>query len=152
MCSRMTCCAVVALTVAVTGLATSGSTPAMAQPSPSIGADVPGFTVVEASIAGLEAAYASGQTTARAVTQAYLDRIGAYDKSGPFINSLITVNPRALEEAERLDALLRTTGRPIGPLHGIPVIVKDNIDVAGLPMTSGFQGWRIITRPRMLRS
>ena len=102
----------------------------------------PGFPVVEASIADLEAAYVSGQTTARAVTQAYLDRIEAYDKRGPFINSLITVNPRALEEAERLDALLRMTGRPIGPLHGIPVIVKDNIDVARLPMTSGFQGWK----------
>jgi len=97
---------------------------------------------VEASIADLEAAYVSGQTTARAVTQAYLDRIEAYDKRGPFINALITVNPGALEEAERLDALLRTTGRPIGPLHGIPVIVKDNIDVARLPMTSGFQGWK----------
>jgi amidase len=71
-----------------------------------------------------------------------LIRIAAYDKRGPLINSLITVNPRALEEADRLDALLRTTGRLTGPLHGIPVIVKDNIDVAGLPMTSGFQGWK----------
>jgi hypothetical protein len=100
------------------------------------------FSVVEASVAGLEAAYISGQITARAITQAHLDRIAAYDKRGPLINSLITVNPRALEEADRLDALLRTTGRVSGPLHGIPVIVKDNIDVAGLPMTSGFQGWK----------
>jgi Asp-tRNA(Asn)/Glu-tRNA(Gln) amidotransferase A subunit family amidase len=72
----------------------------------------------------------SARTTARAVTQAHLDRISAYDKRGPLINSLITVNQHALEEADRLDALLRTAGRPIGPLHGIPVIVKDNI---GLP-------------------
>jgi Asp-tRNA(Asn)/Glu-tRNA(Gln) amidotransferase A subunit family amidase len=99
------------------------------------------YPIEETSIAGLEAAYLSGQTTAHAVTQAYLDRIEAYDKRGPLINSLITINPHALEEADRLDALLKTTGKLIGPLHGIPVIVKDNIDVAGLPMTSGFQGW-----------
>ena len=100
------------------------------------------FPVDEATIAAIEAAYLSGRTTARAVTQAHLDRIGAYDKRGPLINSLITVNPRALEDADRLDAALRATGRPIGPLHGIPVVVKDNIDVAGMPMTSGFQGWK----------
>ena len=98
--------------------------------------------VVEVTIADLEAAYLSGRTTARAIAQAHLDRITAYDKRGPLINALITINPHALEEADRLDALLKTTGRPVGPLHGVPVIVKDNIDVAGLPMTSGFQGWK----------
>ena len=66
------------------------------QPLPLRAADA-AFSVEEASIAGLEAAYVSGKTTARAVTQAYLDRIAAYDKHGPFINSLITVNPHALE-------------------------------------------------------
>jgi amidase len=110
-------------------------------PMPLRAADA-GFPIEEASIAGLEAAYVSGQTTAHAVTQAYLDRIAAYDKRGPLINSLVTVNPHALEEADRLDAVLKATGKTIGPLHGIPVIVKDNIDVAGLPMTSGFQGWK----------
>lgn len=52
------------------------------------------------------------------------------------------VNPHALEEADRQDAALKASGKPVGPLHGIPVIVKDNIDVAGMPMTSGFQGWK----------
>src|ERR1700720_1094408 len=85
------------------------------------------FPVEEATIADIEAAYISGRTTARAVTQAHLDRIAAYDKRGPLINSLITINPRALDEADRLDALVRTTGRPIGSLHGIPAIVKDNV-------------------------
>jgi amidase len=136
----------VAGTAAGAALATFGIALAMAQagpPPPSqSGTPVTAFTAVEASVGSLEAAYISGLTTARAITQAYLDRIAAYDKRGPFINSLITVNPRALEEADRLDTILRTTGRPIGPLHGIPVIVKDNIDVAGLPMTSGFQGWK----------
>ena len=98
--------------------------------------------VEEISITQLEAAYRSGRTTAHAVTQAHLDRIAAYDKRGPLINSLITVNPHALEEADRLDATPKAKGKSLGPLHGIPVIVKDNIDVAGLPMTAGFQGWK----------
>src|SRR5215831_3833441 len=133
-------------TTAGVALATFGIALAMAQAGPSplspSGPAVTAFPIVEASVADLQAAYVSGRTTARAVTQAHLDRIAAYDKRGPLINSLITVNPRALEDADRLDAALRATGRPIGPLHGIPVAVKDNIDVAGMPMTSGFQGWR----------
>jgi hypothetical protein len=126
-------------------LATFGIALAMPQgdssPLSPSGPAVTAFPIVEASVADLQAAYVSGRT-ARAVTQAHLDRIAAYDKRGPLINSLITVDPRALEEADRLDALLRTTGQLTGSLHGIPVIVKDNIDVAGLPMTSGFQGWK----------
>src|SRR5215469_4152450 len=111
-------------------------------PSPLHATEGTGFKVEEASIADLEAAYLSGQTTAHAVTQAYLNRIAAYDKRGPLMNALVTINPHALEEADRLDAMLKATGKPVGPLHGIPVIMKDNIDVAGLPMTSGFQGWK----------
>jgi len=133
-------------TSAGAALATFGMALAIAQVGPSpqspSGPAVTAFPIVEASVADLQAAYVSGRITTRAVTQAHLDRIAAYDKRGPLINSLITVNPRALEEADRLDALLRTTGQLTGPLHGIPVIVKDNIDVAGLPMTSGFQGWK----------
>jgi len=120
--------------LAGTLLSVQASTSAHAQAS-----DLP---VEEVSIPELESAYLAGKTTARAVTQAHLDRISAYDKRGPFINSLITINPRALEDADRLDATLRATGRLVGPLHGIPIVVKDNIDVAGLPMTSGFQGWK----------
>jgi Asp-tRNA(Asn)/Glu-tRNA(Gln) amidotransferase A subunit family amidase len=100
------------------------------------------FPVEEATVADLEAAFLAGRTTARAVIQAHLDRIAAFDKRGPLINSLITVNPQALADADRLDAALAATGRLVGPLHGIPVIIKDNIDVAGLPMTAGFQGWK----------
>ena len=100
------------------------------------------IAIEEATIANLQAAYMAGRTTVRAVTQAHLDRIAVYDKRGPLINSLITVNSHALDEADRLDAQLRTTGGLVGPLHGIPVVVKDNLDVAGLPMTAGFQGWK----------
>lgn len=127
---------VLAATVSLIGVLVAAQIAAMAQAQSSA------FPVEEASIVDLEAAYLAGRTTARAVTQAHLDRIAAYDKRGPLINSLITVNPRALEDADRLDALLRATGRPVGPLHGIPIVVKDNIDVAGLPMTAGFQGWK----------
>src|SRR5205807_8527061 len=73
---------------------------------------------------------------------AYLARIAAYDKDGPYINSLITVNPKALEEADKIDAAYKASGKFLGPLHGIPVIVKDNLDAVGMPMTSGFQGWK----------
>src|SRR6516164_10502701 len=86
------------------------------------------IAIEEATIANLQAAYMAGRTTVRAVTQAHLDRIAVYDKRGPLINSLITINSHALDEADRLDAALRTTGGPVGPLHGIPVVVKDNID------------------------
>jgi Asp-tRNA(Asn)/Glu-tRNA(Gln) amidotransferase A subunit family amidase len=70
------------------------------------------------------------------VTQLYLDRIAEFDKKGPNINSVITVNPKALEDADRLDAAFKTSGF-VGPLHGIPIIVKDMADVAGMPTTLG---------------
>jgi Asp-tRNA(Asn)/Glu-tRNA(Gln) amidotransferase A subunit family amidase len=94
------------------------------------------FSVEEASIATIHAAYESGQLTSRQLVQLYLDRIEAYDRSGPMINSIITVNPRALEEADRLDAALGTSGF-VGPLHGIPVLLKDMIDAEGMPTTMG---------------
>jgi Asp-tRNA(Asn)/Glu-tRNA(Gln) amidotransferase A subunit family amidase len=70
------------------------------------------------------------------LTQAYLDRIQAYDKNGPMINSVITLNPRALEEADRLDTAYKSSG-PVGPLHGIPILVKDEIDTASMATTMG---------------
>lgn len=94
------------------------------------------FSVEETSIAGIHAAYESGQLTSRQLVQLYLDRIEAYDRNGPTINSIITVNPEALEEADRLDAAFRTSGF-VGPLHGIPVLVKDMIDAVGMPTTMG---------------
>jgi Asp-tRNA(Asn)/Glu-tRNA(Gln) amidotransferase A subunit family amidase len=70
------------------------------------------------------------------VVQLYLDRIKAFDQAGPTINALITVNPEALTEADRLDAAYKSSG-PVGSLHGIPVIVKDQADVKGMPTTLG---------------
>lgn len=100
------------------------------------------FPVEETSIATLQSAYLSGKTSAVEVVQAHLARIAAYDKQGPLINALITVNPKALEDAAALDAALKKTGKPVGPLHGVPVLIKDNLDAVGMPMTSGFQGWK----------
>jgi amidase len=106
------------------------------------------FDIQERTIAEIHGRYRAGSLTARAVTQAYLDRIAAYDKRGPYLNSLIVVNPRALEEADRLDAQLRDAGELCGPLHGIPLIVKDNLDTADMPTTSGVALFRDWVPPR----
>jgi amidase len=95
-----------------------------------------GFTLLEATIADIHAAYKSGALTARKLVEAYLDRIERYDRGGPKINSLISLNPRALDEADRLDTAFRASGL-VGPLHGIPVVVKDQGDVKEMPTTLG---------------
>ena len=94
------------------------------------------LNIVEATIDDIHTGYKSGQLTCRQVVQMYLDRIEAFDKNGPNINALITVNSNALEEADRLDAAYKASG-PVGKLHGIPVIVKDQADVKGMPTTLG---------------
>jgi len=94
------------------------------------------FQIVETSIDDIHAAFKSGRLTVHQLVQGYLDRIDAYDKRGPAINSIITLNPRALEDADRLDAAFKAGGL-VGPLHGIPVLVKDEIDTAGMPTTLG---------------
>ena len=96
-----------------------------------------GFGLMETTIEDIHTAFKSGYT-ARQLVQAYLDRIAAYDKQGPTINSIITLNDRALEDADRLDAAYRASG-VVGPLHGIPILVKDEIDTAGMPTTLGTQ-------------
>lgn len=94
------------------------------------------FDPMEATVAGIHAAYAAGATTCRALVEWYLARIEAFDRSGPRINSVITVNPHALREADALDAA-RAAGGPTGPLHGIPVLMKDQVDTVGMPTTLG---------------
>ena len=100
--------------------------------------------IEEATIADLHAAYTSGRATVRGVVQAYLDRIVAYDKKGPALGLVIALNDRALEEAEALDARMKSGGCLVGPMHGIPVLAKDNYDVAGVQTTGGSRamlGW-----------
>jgi Asp-tRNA(Asn)/Glu-tRNA(Gln) amidotransferase A subunit family amidase len=92
--------------------------------------------IEEATLAQLQSAMASGALTSRALTQDYLDRIARYDKAGPKLNAFLLVNPRALEEADALDKERAAKG-PRGPLHGIPVVLKDNMNTKDMPTTGG---------------
>src|SRR5262252_9064148 len=74
------------------------------------------FEIVETTIDQVHAAYKSGRLTAHQLVQGYLDRIQAYDKQGPKLNSIITLNPKALEEADQLDERYKKSGLA-GPLH-----------------------------------
>jgi Asp-tRNA(Asn)/Glu-tRNA(Gln) amidotransferase A subunit family amidase len=93
--------------------------------------------VAELCVQQIQADYQAGRYTAGQLTQAFLDRIHRYE--GHY-NAFISLNPEALREAEALDAEYRETG-PRGPLHGVPVVVKDNMDMAGLVTTVGFRGF-----------
>src|SRR5271165_7097151 len=95
------------------------------------------FHLDETTISDVHAAYVSGALTAGQLVQAYLERIQAYDQAGPKLNVVIFLNPKALEEAAALDEHFRTTGKFVGPLHGIPVLLKDNINTKDMPTTGG---------------
>jgi len=97
------------------------------------------FLLEEATIDAVQAAYRSGATTSELVVRAYQERVRAYDKAGPKLNVVIFLNPKAVDEAKALDETLRRTGRLIGPLHGIPVLLKDNVDTKDMPTTAGSQ-------------
>src|ERR1700751_1633332 len=99
--------------------------------------EVKTFHLEEATIKDVHAAYLSGATTATRLVQAYLARIQAYDQAGPKLNVVIFLNPRALQEAAALDEHLRSTGKFVGPLHGIPVLLKDNVNTNDMPTTGG---------------
>src|SRR4051794_39244190 len=94
------------------------------------------FDVYEKSIVELLAAQRIGTVTSHDLVEKYLARIKAYDQAGPRLNAMIALNPRALEEADALDAE-RRAGRVRGPLHGIPIVVKDNYTTADMPTTAG---------------
>jgi amidase len=113
--------------VAATFVLTLAS-PAVARPS--------SFEWVEATIADVEAAFADGSLTCHRLVQGYLDRIAAYDDEGPALHAVITTAPDALAAADALDATYADRG-PVGPLHCVPVLLKDNVDAAGLPTTGG---------------
>lgn len=94
------------------------------------------FKLETATIADINQAFDAGALTSVQLTQLYLNRINAYDKQGPNLNSIITINPQALETAAALDNERQTSGKR-SPLHGIPVILKDNYDTFDLPTTAG---------------
>jgi amidase len=102
------------------------------------------FSIETATIESYHAALLAGEITARELVEAYLARIAAYDKRGPAVNAVIAVNPRAPEIADELDARQRRRGLA-GPLHGVPVLLKDNINTYDMPTTAGslsLEGWR----------
>ena len=94
------------------------------------------FDLPTASVADIQAAVAAGALTYERLVQLYLNRIDAYDKKGPRLNAVLEINPRALETARALDAERKTKGLR-SPLHGIPIAVKDNVDVSDLPSAGG---------------
>ena len=116
------------MTVAVLATSACDLLPAPEEP--------PAFELVEATIAEIHTAMREGRVTARALVDASLARIEAYDKTGPALNAIVVVNPDARERADALDAAFASGGLT-GPLHGIPMIVKDNYDTADLPTTAG---------------
>src|SRR3954452_2621660 len=105
----------------------------------------PSFRVEETTIADIHAAMRAGEVTSRALVEAYLRRIDAYDRSGPELNAILGVNERALERADELDHALSRTGELTGPLHGTPVLVKDCVETSEIDTTFGsiaVQGYR----------
>ncbi|MFB3067676.1 MAG: amidase family protein, partial [Acidobacteriota bacterium] len=86
--------------------------------------DLPAFGIC----GWIHATFASGEISCVGLVAGYLDRIDAYDDQGPELNAILTVNPRALEVAAALDARYAADADGVGPLHCIPVIVKDNFD------------------------
>jgi Asp-tRNA(Asn)/Glu-tRNA(Gln) amidotransferase A subunit family amidase len=96
----------------------------------------PNFDVFEASISEIQNALGQGQINSVQLVQQYLDRIRAYDKQGPKLNSIVRINPEALAQAQALDVERQQTGSR-GPLHGVPIVVKDNYNTDHMPTTGG---------------
>src|SRR4030095_4755277 len=94
------------------------------------------FELDEATASGLQESMTKGRTSSRAITEKYIARIRAIDQGGPQLNSIIELNPDALTIAEALDKERKKSG-PRGPLHGIPILIKDNIDTADAMATTG---------------
>jgi Asp-tRNA(Asn)/Glu-tRNA(Gln) amidotransferase A subunit family amidase len=102
----------------------------------------PPFHLREATIAGVHDAFAAGQLTCAQLTRLYLDRIEAYNLRGPALHAIITVNPKSMEIAADMDRQYRANPSGGGPLHCIPIILKDNFNTFDMPTTGGNVGMR----------
>ena len=121
----------------VAGAALSSNASAHALASADETSSVKPFAFDEATISDLQARIKSGEISAQVLTEAYLERINAIDKAGPGVNSVIELNPDAISIAEALDKERKEKG-PRGPMHGIPVLLKDNIETSdGMQTTAG---------------
>jgi len=98
------------------------------------------FDLPETTIGEIHDAMASGEVTSRELVERYLDRIEAYDRDGPELNAFVTVNPEAKERADELDEAFAAEGF-VGPMHGIPVLMKDQAMTAGLTTTFGSEAF-----------
>ncbi|WP_111267052.1 amidase [Marilutibacter maris] len=122
-----------------TGPSTTGTTADRGEHAGAAGDDTRptgDFAFGEVGIAELQTRMGHGKLTSATLTQAYLDRIAAIDDAGPMLNAVLELNPEALEEAAARDAE-RSAGRIRGPLHGIPVLLKDNIDATPMVTSAG---------------
>ncbi len=111
--------------------------------APSPAANPAPFSIVETDIATLQQALQSGRVTSRQITERYLERIATYEDR---LNAIITVNPQALDEADAMDRE-RAAGRVRGPLHGIPIALKDNIHTTDIRTTGGALAFRDLIPP-----
>src|SRR5277367_866645 len=119
------------------------STASLAAPDIVMSAHAP-LTVEELTLADIAAAYADGRLTSQRLTQLYLDRIHALDRRGPGLGAVLETNPRALDIAAELDRERQAHGAR-GPLHGVPILIKDNVETADRMMTTAgslaLEGW-----------
>src|SRR6267142_2365842 len=100
------------------------------------------FRLEEATIVSIRSAFASGQLTCTRLTRLYLDRIEAYNLKGPSLHAIITVNPRAMEDAAGMDGQYQANRAGVGTLHCIPLVLKDNFNTADMPTTGGNVGMK----------
>lgn len=130
--SRTLLAAVSALSLMATPMVAFAQTPPPPHP-----AQAEAAKVAEQDLTALQARLTAGETTSEALVRAYLYRIGTLDQSGPGLNSVLSINPDALKQAQALDAE-RKAGKVRGPLHGLPILLKDNIETLDpLPTTAG---------------
>src|SRR5690606_2123835 len=95
------------------------------------------FTLEEATVDSVHAAFKSGEMTCTKLVEGYLSRIEAYDRQGPALKAVLTINPKALDQAREMDAAYSKDPGSVGSLHCIPVLLKDNFDTFDMPTSSG---------------